>query len=140
VAKALSAQQRKFIAHYLLEFNATEAAKQAGYSEDTADVQGSRLLRNVRVLDEVRRRCLLAEKRLELNGDDIRSFHARVMTDPRQECDGGPSHIARIMSARELGKLLGLYTSKIEVRGSITLVDLLAAADQRTVVQQPTVQ
>lgn len=36
-------------------FNATEAAKRAGYAESTAYSQGSRLLKDVEVKDEVRR-------------------------------------------------------------------------------------
>jgi len=40
----LSDQQMNFVRHYLRTFNATKAAKAAGYSEDTAVKQGSRLL------------------------------------------------------------------------------------------------
>lgn len=51
----LKAQQQKFVEAYLTCWNATEAAKQAGYSAKTAYSQGSRLLRNVeirRLIDE----------------------------------------------------------------------------------------
>jgi phage terminase small subunit len=42
---ALSKQMEIFCQHYVLSRNATESAKQAGYSEKAASNQGSRLLR-----------------------------------------------------------------------------------------------
>lgn len=46
---ALSEKQRVFCEHYAACFNATEAAKRAGYSAKTAYSQGQRLLKNVEV-------------------------------------------------------------------------------------------
>lgn len=134
MAKAgpLSAQQALFVDHYLISFNATTAAHEAGYSLKNTGLT-ARLLAKPRISDEIRRRCLAIQTKLEMNGDDIRRGFARIATDPREQAAGGPSFDARIKALRELGLLLGLYTSKIEVRGSITLVDLLAAADQRMV-------
>lgn len=130
--RPMSAQQRRFIAEYMVDFSAEAAAERAGYSpKNTA--AGNHLMRRPQILDEIRRRCHAAEKRLELTGDDIRNFHARVMTDPRQVIDGGPTWEARIASARELGKLLGLYTAKIHVTGTLTLEDLLLAAERKRV-------
>jgi phage terminase small subunit len=45
----LTPRQKRFIAEYLVDLNATNAAIRAGYSEKTAFVQGPRLLGNVRV-------------------------------------------------------------------------------------------
>jgi phage terminase small subunit len=45
----LTAKQRRFVAEYLLDLNATQAAKRAGYSNRTANEQGARLLANVSV-------------------------------------------------------------------------------------------
>jgi phage terminase small subunit len=45
----LSNKQRAFVEHYLMCWNATEAAKRAGYSEKTAYAQGHRLLKNAEV-------------------------------------------------------------------------------------------
>lgn len=46
-ADGLTQQQRLFVSAYLVERNATKAATTAGYSEATAQQQGSRLLSNV---------------------------------------------------------------------------------------------
>jgi hypothetical protein len=40
-------KERRFVAEYLLDFNATQAAVRAGYGAKTAQQQGSRLLLNV---------------------------------------------------------------------------------------------
>ena len=53
---ALSDKQRVFIAEYLRDFNATQAAIRAGYSPKTAQEQSSRLLSNVIISDEISRR------------------------------------------------------------------------------------
>jgi phage terminase small subunit len=48
---ALNDKQRKFAYEYVIDFNATDAAKRAGYSVQTAYSQGQRLLKHVEVAD-----------------------------------------------------------------------------------------
>lgn len=50
---SLTAKQERFVAEYLIDLNATQAAIRAGYSEKTAQEQGSRLLSNVMVAKAV---------------------------------------------------------------------------------------
>lgn len=45
--KLLTPKQKRFVAEYLVDLNATRAAERAGYSHKTARQQGSRLLINV---------------------------------------------------------------------------------------------
>ena len=45
----LTEKQQRFVDEYLIDLNATQAAIRAGYSAKTADVQGSRMLANVKV-------------------------------------------------------------------------------------------
>jgi len=51
----LTDKQRLFCIYYIKSFNATMAAIKAGYARNSAHVEGSRLLRNVKVAAEVRR-------------------------------------------------------------------------------------
>lgn len=53
---ALSNKQQVFVNAYLRTFNATKAAKEAGYSEDTAYSQGARLLKHVEIANAIRAR------------------------------------------------------------------------------------
>lgn len=52
---ALTPKQQAFVDAYLLSLNATEAAKAAGYSEKTANEQGSRLLANVNIAEAIQK-------------------------------------------------------------------------------------
>ena len=50
---ALTDKQLLFVAEYLKDLNATQAAIRAGYSVDTAGSQGSRLLTNVEIAEAI---------------------------------------------------------------------------------------
>ena len=54
--KKFTPRQEKFMEEYIMLDNATQAAKNAGYSEKTAYSQGQRLLKNVEIADEIARR------------------------------------------------------------------------------------
>lgn len=53
----LTNKQLLFVDEYMIDFNATQAAIRAGYSEKTANEQGARLLANVSVKNEISSRC-----------------------------------------------------------------------------------
>lgn len=64
-------KQRRFVEEYCVDFNATQAAIRAGYSEKTAYSQGARLLKNVEIqaaiearLEELAMSAAEATKRL----------------------------------------------------------------------------
>src|ERR1017187_2902231 len=59
----LPPRQERFVIEYIKNPNATEAAKKAGYSSDTARSQGQRLLTNVDIMGEIdKKREKYAEK------------------------------------------------------------------------------
>ena len=68
-AGILNAKQARFVAEYLVDLNATQAAIRAGYSRKTANAQGARLLTNVSVRDSISRGKAERKERLELDGD-----------------------------------------------------------------------
>lgn len=49
----LNPQQERFVREYLTDFNATQAAIRAGYSENSAAVQAARLLTNDKIIEAV---------------------------------------------------------------------------------------
>jgi len=55
MSQPLNAKQQKFVSEYLIDQNATRAARAAGYSENSADVQGSRLLGNDSVVAAIKK-------------------------------------------------------------------------------------
>ncbi|QGF21013.1 terminase small subunit [Vibrio phage Seahorse] len=65
----LTDQQELFCKEYIIDLNATQAAKRAGYSEKTAQEQGSRLLSNVMVQERITKLKSDREKRLQIDAD-----------------------------------------------------------------------
>jgi Terminase small subunit len=132
--KPLNAQQRRFVDEYLIDFSARAAAVRAGYSSKDSNCS-NRLMQIPRIADEINARCLKIQAKLAVDANDVRRGFARIATDPREEAAGGPSWGDRIAAWRELGKLFGMYTNKIQVTGTLTLVDLLLAADAKAKVE-----
>lgn len=98
--KDLSPKQLSFVEHYLAcGFNASEAARRAGYSAKTAQEQGSRLLSNVIVKALVEKRlgeaAMTADEVLARLADQARGTIADFMV--RNDLD--------LAAARENGKL-----------------------------------
>lgn len=74
---ALTPKQRRFVAEYLIDLNATEAAKRCGYSEKTARSQGSALL----TIPDISKAVADAQAR-QLNRSDLTA--ARVLEELRR--------------------------------------------------------
>lgn len=68
---ALTLKQQFFVKHYLIDLNATKAAIAAGYSAKTAEVAGSRLLRNVKVQQEIAKKTRKRVQKLEISADRV---------------------------------------------------------------------
>lgn len=67
----MTKKQKRFVEEYLIDLNATQAAIRAGYSPDTANEQGSRLLANVSVSNEINRAMAERSKRTGVNADRV---------------------------------------------------------------------
>lgn len=67
----LTEKQQRFVDEYLIDLNATQAAIRAGYSVKTADVQGSRMLGNVKVQQAISEAMAERSKRTGVNQDRI---------------------------------------------------------------------
>ena len=70
-AAKLSPKQKMFIAEYLIDLNATQAAIRAGYSAKTANEQGSRLLANVSVQALIQEAMDKRVERTEITADYV---------------------------------------------------------------------
>jgi hypothetical protein len=68
---ALPIRQQQFVNEYLIDFNATAAAKRCGYSEKTAYSQGQRLLKNVDIQREIEKAKKKTTQKLEITREDI---------------------------------------------------------------------
>lgn len=74
----LTVKQKVFVAEYLIDLNATQAAIRAGYSKKTAEVTGSRLLSNVKVQSAIQNAMNNREKRTEITADKVLNELAKI--------------------------------------------------------------
>ena len=85
--------------------NATQAAIGAGYSPKTAHVQGSRMLKNVKVMSEIQDRMLVHRERCSIDVDNLTAEleEARLLAMKENR----PSSTVRaIMAMAKLHRLL----------------------------------
>ena len=74
-AGVLTDMQMRFVQEYPIDLNATQAAKRAGYSEDTAASMGSQLLRNINISRAIKAyREQIADECHITQGDIIRKL------------------------------------------------------------------
>lgn len=76
--RELTPMQALFVQEYLIDLNATEAAKRAGYSHRTAGAQGPRLLTLPQIAEAVEKAMRARGARLEITQDKVLLELARV--------------------------------------------------------------
>lgn len=118
----MSPKAERFVAEYLIDLNATQAAIRAGYSKHTASSQGERLLRNVEVCADLKRRQAAIAETHGMSVDQHLADLKRIRDaafDDRKFAASATAEMAR-------GKVAGFYVDKVEmaanVRGSVSYV------------------
>ncbi|MEE8499353.1 MAG: terminase small subunit, partial [Kiloniellales bacterium] len=106
----MNPKQRRFAEEYVIDSNATAAARRAGYSERTAKQQGSRLLTNVDV--QVAIQGLHAELR-ERVVVSVESVTAQLNDAYDQAASNGQAS-AMVQASMGLAKLHGFLVDKVE--------------------------
>lgn len=99
----LTNKQRVFVEQYLICWNASEAARLAGYSGKTAGSQGSRLLKNV----EIRRAIDERLKTYQMGADEVIARLSALATADMADflTPSGRGLTLNLKNARALGKL-----------------------------------
>lgn len=105
---ALTPKQSKFIVEYLVDLNASAAARRAGYASKSADVEGARLLVNAGIKAEIDAALKRRAERVEVKADDIlRELLRLAMVDLGGAYD-------------ELGNLKPVHEMPLDVRRAIS--------------------
>ncbi len=102
----LTTKQQRFIEEYVIDFNATKAAINAGYSEKTARSIGCELLTNPNI------RSAIKQQLERLSADSYVSREV-ILTGLLKEAMGtgeNSTPASRVNAWSQLGKLSGLYT------------------------------
>lgn len=71
-------RRTRFIKEYLIDQNATRAAKAAGYSEKSAHAQGSRLLKHAEVRSQLETANTKANSKMDLTVERVKQEIARL--------------------------------------------------------------
>lgn len=121
----LPARQSRFVAEYMIDLNATQAAIRAGYSARTAQEQSSRLLSKVIVQEAIAVKRAEQEHRLEVNADWVIAELVKNVERGRFEKDLSDSNKALEM----LGKHLQMFPapSPVVVDNRTQVLDMQAA-------------
>ena len=106
----MTKKQKLFIEEYLIDLNATQAAIRAGYSPETANEQGSRLLANVSIRAQIEQAMAERSRRTGVNADRIVIELAKIafvnatdVIDPESATvreDAAPEDTAAIQSVK----------------------------------------
>lgn len=139
--KALNPKQERFVAEYLVDLNATQAAIRAGYSAKTAKEQGARLLTNVHIQAAVQKRRQQHQENTGLTVERVLQeamrlafFDIRKLTD----AEGNPIPINQLdddTAAAIQGLELATERSRDE-DGSVTVVRKYKIADKNAAVER----
>jgi phage terminase small subunit len=144
MTKAFTQKQTAFIAEYLKDLCATQAAIRAGYSEKTAGQQGDRLLKNVEIAAAVDHAMRERGSRTKLQADDVIKHlqsvvaHYMALYETKQGYARMVNAPAAIRALELLGKHLGMFTTKIEHGGELGLRNLSDADLERRIAELTT--
>lgn len=126
--KGLTPKQKRFVDEYLIDLNATAAAKRAGYSEKSADKIGPELLGKTSIQEALSKALAKRSERTEITQDWVlsrlqtvaeRCLQAAAVIDK----EGNPTGEYKFDSSGAnkslelLGKHLKLFTEKVELTG-----------------------
>lgn len=101
----LTPKQKAFADNYIISGNATEAAKQAGYSEKSARQMGAENLSKPYIMEYIQNRTAPVEKKRIASGDEVLQFFTRVMNGEEKDAFGLDASLSdRMVAGKEILK------------------------------------
>jgi phage terminase small subunit len=116
----LTQKQTRFVNEYLIDFDATNAAKRAGYSENSARTIGCDNLNKPYIAAEIK---LRVGKLSEANFISRELIVSKLLSEALDRSDSS-SQSARVNALDKLAKIYGLYSTEPLI--SITLEKTMA--------------
>lgn len=111
-------KQSIFIERYLLHFNASRAAREAGYSEKTANVIGYEILTKPYIKNVIDRRIKETVAQTDEKKACLINFWTAVINDETS------SAASKLRASDLLGKYLSMFIDRVEVTGDIQVVKI----------------
>ena len=119
-------KRQVFVAEYLIDMNATQAATRVGYSPQSARQQGQRLLSNAAIKDAIAKAQVKREQKTGVTA-------AWVLKRLQEEASAGDTDTpnqARIRALELLGKHQRMFANRVEFDLSRLTADELRAAEE----------
>lgn len=121
--RELTDKQAAFVDEYLVDMNASAAARRAGYSEKTAGYIGHENLKKPKIKEKLAKRRAQRQQRTEVTQDMVIEG---LLKEARRDGEDS-SHGARVGAWKALGKHLGLFVEQTE--GEMTIRIIRDASD-----------
>jgi phage terminase small subunit len=121
-AAGLNPKQARFVAEYLKDLNATQAAIRAGYSKKTAGSQAHDLLKKPEISLLVAQGQQAHIDRAIATRAERQKFWTKIMQDAGEDLRD------RLKASELLGKSEADFTEKVELSGRLTLEELVAGS------------
>ena len=146
---SLNAKQELFCQHYMALGNATQAALRAGYSERSAHVQGTELLKKPLIASRIRELTEERNARLQITADEavrnivhVYQIAAKVVPvkdragKPVLDAEGNPLLVlsegkTAVKAAELLARMTGALTDRITLESDTEAANILSAARRR---------
>jgi len=109
----LTAKQAAFVAEYLIDLNATQAAIRAGYSEKTAFIIGFENLSKPNIAEAISEAQEHRAKRLLVTADSL----VIELEEARANAIASNQNSAAVAATMGKAKLLGIGMEKVELTG-----------------------
>jgi len=110
--KPLNPKQTRFVAEYLIDSNATQAAIRAGYSEKTAAVIGCENLTKPNIAAAIAAGTAKIADRLDITAEKV----LRDIEDVRKKATEAGVYASAIRASELQGKSIGMFEDKLNVR------------------------
>ena len=115
----MTPKQTTFVAEYLVDLNASAAARRAGYSAHRADAMGHENLRKPEIAEAIRAAQSQRAARVEITQDIVMRDIEAIKRDAMQVSDGAMVNHAAALKAAELqGRHVGMWPAKLAVTGA----------------------
>lgn len=112
---SLTAKRLAFVDEYLVDLNATQAAIRAGYSAKTAIVIANQLMAVPEIKAAIAARQQARVERTEITQDYV----LQRLKAEAEYCGEGASHGARVSALNLLGKHVGMFVERLDVKHSV---------------------
>lgn len=125
---SLTEKQARFVEEYLIDFNASDAARRAGYSASTAGQIGFQLLKKTSIIDALNRRRAAIAKSTGITQERILQEYACIGFSDIRKAVRWKSNILATAVDPDTGEAAGVHVTDIELVDSEALDDDTALA------------